>query len=158
MEAHAVNGPPNKRTEGHFARTMCYEIRGDIFLLANLECLIVQGNMSNGANIKPPFASAPKTSKGHRVYALRRVYPRVNFLLNNSSAANPSSSPVLTPDRLDDAIHATSVAFLASRVDLDPQRRIATLPKVCGMYHDDFGDGDALHCLYFCLGFLDKDK
>lgn len=65
-------------------KTNCYEIGGDVFSLVELECCVIRGSMSSPINPRPPFAKASKRSLGHRVYALRFIDARINFILVSS--------------------------------------------------------------------------
>jgi len=73
-----------KKSFGHFMRTCCYEIGGDVFSLAELQCCIIRGKMSKPVNPKPPFIEAPKKSLGHLTYSLHNADPRINFVLVSS--------------------------------------------------------------------------
>ena len=65
--------------------------------------------------------------------------------------------PVFTPEKVEEQIEQTCASFLKSALNIDTQKKIIYLPKVCEVYKKDFGDGIALHCLYFCVRFLEKD-
>ena len=62
-------------------RCNCYEIGGNVFSLAELECVVIRGELSRGVNTKPPYVEAPKASKGYHLYSLTRVDARINFIL-----------------------------------------------------------------------------
>ena len=68
-------------------RCSCYEIGGDVFSLAELECIVIRGKMSQGINTKPPFVEPPKASGAYSSYALSFIDPRVNFILVSSMVA-----------------------------------------------------------------------
>ena len=152
-----VNGLPNKKTLGHFKRTSCYEIGGDVFSLAELECYVLRGNMGNASNARPPYVLAPKASRGYLVYALGCTDPRLNFALNNGDVSCPPRVTVFHPDLLDEQLRDSASAFLARQVEVDVARRTITLPKVCEIYRRDFGSGDGYDCISFCLQYLDDD-
>lgn len=62
-------------------RCNCYEIGGNVFSLSELECFVIRGELSKGTNMRSPFVSAPKSSKGYHIFSLIRVDPRVNLIL-----------------------------------------------------------------------------
>jgi len=64
-------------------RTICYEIGGDVFSLAELNTYIIRGNLSKCFYVKPspPFVVASRRSWPHQVYALGYGDARVNFLV-----------------------------------------------------------------------------
>jgi hypothetical protein len=62
-------------------RTHCYEIGGDVFSLAELECCVIRGSMTKPTYYKAPFVREPKKSRTHYMYALEIVDPRINFVL-----------------------------------------------------------------------------
>ena len=66
-------------------RTHCYEIGGDVFSLAELECCVIRGNMDRGIHLKAPFVREPKKSRAHYTYALDQIDPRINFVLVSPS-------------------------------------------------------------------------
>lgn len=66
----------------HFKRCSCYEVGGDVFSLAELECSVIRGNMSRPSHIKLPFVDAAKMSRPYRMmYGLGATDHRVNFIL-----------------------------------------------------------------------------
>merc|ERR1711862_302286 len=91
-----LHGPLNKRSIGHFMRCSCYEIGGDVFSLAELECRVLRGNMSPPVQLKPPFVEAPKKSKFYLDYALDFSDPKINFVLNYAMIPSNPSIPVYT--------------------------------------------------------------
>jgi hypothetical protein len=76
----SVNGPLDKKSVGHFMRTSCYEVGGDVFSLAELYCCVLRGKMSKPINPKPPYIEAPKKSNAYRFYTMDYNDPRVNFV------------------------------------------------------------------------------
>ena len=62
-------------------RCSCYEIGGDVFSLAEIESMVLRGNMSRAENPKVPFVVAPKESRAHIYYALEAADARINFVL-----------------------------------------------------------------------------
>lgn len=149
-------GPPTKRSIEDFMRTNCYEIGGDIFSLAELQIRVIRGNMSKAIHPRSPFVQAPKKSRAHLAYALGGADPRINFVLNTTDMSKPSHVPILTPDELDQQLSACSTMFLRKQVSVDLPRKTVTLPKVCEVYRNDFGDGDANCCVHYCLQYLDN--
>lgn len=77
----SISGPIDRRSAGHFMRTMCYEIGGDVFSLAELNASIIRGKMSRPINPKPPYIDASRKSNPYRFYALEYSDARVNFVL-----------------------------------------------------------------------------
>jgi len=148
------HGPPTKKSNEDFFRTNCYNVGGDIFSLAELENCVIRGNMSKAINPKFPFVQAPKKSRvRYLTYALGIIDPRVNFVL----AQNISSIPILTPDKLDEQLSMLSTTFLREEISVDLTKKIVTLPKVCEVFRNDFGDGDCLSCINYCFHHLDED-
>jgi len=150
-------GPPTKKSIQTFMRTNCYEIGGDVFSLAELQMRVIRGNMSKAIHPRSPFVQAPKKSRAHLAYALGEADPRINFALNTGDMTKPSHVPILTPDDLDEQLSACSTAFLREQVSVDLARKTVTLPKVCEVYRNDFGDGDANCCVHYCLQYLDEN-
>jgi len=124
-------GPPTKRNVGHFMRTHCYEIGGDVFSLAELESCVIRGNMSQAYYPKPPYVRAPKKSRGHLAYSLDFVDPRIMFVLNTGNLSHPPEVPVLKPDSLEEQLSVITRLYLNKHVKIDQSRRTVTLPKVC---------------------------
>ena len=77
----SVNGPLTKKSAVNFMRTMCYEIGGDVFSLAEINTHVLRGKMSKPINPKAPYIEAPKKSSSYKHYALSYTDPRVNFIL-----------------------------------------------------------------------------
>ena len=77
----SVDSTLDKRSMGHFMRTMCYEIGDDVFSLAEINASILRGKMSRPLNPKPPYIEAPKKSNAYRLYALEYSDARINFVL-----------------------------------------------------------------------------
>ena len=65
-------------------RTHCYEIGGDVFSLAELECCVIRGHLDQGHHPRAPFVREPKKSRAHYAYALETIDPRINFILVRS--------------------------------------------------------------------------
>ena len=83
-------------------RCSCYEIGGDVFSLAELECRVLRGNTSPAVQLKPPYVEATKKSKFYLDYALEFSDPKINFVINNAMApSNPQSIPTHTPMHLE---------------------------------------------------------
>lgn len=136
-------------------RTNCYEIGGDVFSLAELNVRVIRGNMSKAIHPRSPFVQAPRKSRAHLAYALGEADPRINFVLNTADMSKPSHVPILTPDELDKQLSACSTFFLRKQVSVDLPSKTVTLPKVCEIYRNDFGDGDANCSVHYCLQYLD---
>jgi hypothetical protein len=157
----AVNGPLNKRSFGHFMRTSCYEVGGEVFSLAELHTCVIRGNMSRPLTYKPPAIEVPKKSNNYRFYALGYTNPRVNFVLNTGDLSSPHDVVVLTPEHLFSQLNEQSVAFLRRNVTVDVSKRLVVLPRVCDVYRHDFcSDGvtAGLSCVRYCLSFLDTER
>jgi len=152
----SIGGPPDKKTVGHFKRCSCYEIGGDVFSLAELECCIIRGRMSAPVNARSPYVDAPKSSAGYRFYALRTVDPRINFVLNQGDTSSLPTVPVLNPEVMEEQLNAATSAFLSRQVTVDVSKRVILVPKICDVYRKDFGEGDPYDCVSFCLQYLDE--
>lgn len=154
----SVNGPLVKKSVVHFMRTTCYEIGGDIFSLAELQCCVIRGKMSKPINPKAPYLEAPKKSNAYRYYALDYKDPRVHFVLNTGDTACPVSVPVLTSRQMEQQMNAALAAFLANKqLVVDARRRTVTLPKVCDVFRNDFGSGESVAILKLCIGGMDEE-
>jgi hypothetical protein len=156
-----VNGPLHKRSFGHFMRTSCYEIGGEVFSLAELHSCVIRGNMTRPLTTKPPAVDVPKKSNSYRFYALGYTNPRVNFVLNTGDMNSPREVVVLNPDHFLSQLNEQSADFLRKNVTVDFSKRLVLLPKVCDVYRYDFasdGTNAATTCLHYCLSFLDTDK
>lgn len=153
----STGGPPTKRNVAHFMRTHCYEIGGDIFSLAELESYVIRGNLPKPFYPRPPFVPAPKKSRGHIVYSLEYVDPRLPFILNNGNTCNLPDITVLKPSILESQLSQITQRFLQTHLKVDKAKRVLILPKVCDVYRNDFGDTRA--CIDFCLKFMnDSDR
>lgn len=66
-----------------FMRTICYEIGGDVFSLAELNTYIIRGKLSECFYTKPPlpYVLASRRSRPYQKYALRIGDARINFLI-----------------------------------------------------------------------------
>jgi hypothetical protein len=154
----SVNGPLTKKSITHFMRTSCYEIGGDVFSLAELQCCVIRGKMSKPVAPKPPYVEPPKKSNAYRHYALGYTDSRVHFLLNTGDTACPASVPVLSPRFVDQQLKECCAAFMDNnQLVVDTRRRTIILPKVCEVCKHDFGGGDSLSILKICFGGMDGD-
>mmetsp|Transcript_36950 Transcript_36950/g.89665 ORF Transcript_36950/g.89665 Transcript_36950/m.89665 type:complete len:550 (-) Transcript_36950:68-1717(-) len=154
----SVNGPLDKKSVGHFMRTSCYEIGGDVFSLAELQCCVIRGKMTKvPSGHKPPYIDVPKKSQSYCYYALGFRDPRVHFVLNTCDAACPSSVPILIPSHLDEQLKTSSTLFLKKQMKVDMKRSTVVLPKVCEVFRNDFGPGDSLSVLKFCVASMDAE-
>jgi Protein of unknown function, DUF547 len=154
----SVNGPLQKKSFSHFMKTSCYEIGSDVFSLSELQCCVIRGKMSKaGSGHKPPYVDASKKSQSYRYYALGYTDPRVHFILNTGDVSCPSSVPILTPSRLDEHLTTSTSLFLEKQMHVDMKRRTVILPKVCDVYRSDFGPGDSISVLRFCVGSMDVE-
>jgi hypothetical protein len=153
----SVNGSLHKKSISHFMRTSCYEIGGDVFSLAELHSCVICGKMSKPINPKPPYVEAPKKSNAYKYYALNYTDVRVHFVLNTSDMACPASVPVLSQRYIEQQLHAACVDFFRNRQLLvDTKRRIITMPKVCEIRRNDFGNGEILNVLKICMDEMDS--
>ena len=143
-------------------RCSCYEIGGDVFSLAELECRVLRGNTSPPSQIKPPYVEAPKKSKFYLDYALEFVDPKINFVINNAiSPSNPTTIPIYTPLYLEKQMIHVCRLNLRTQLQIDVKKRLIVLPKVCEIYINDFGgkgENNSVSCLLFCLQFLDEER
>ncbi|KAL3932921.1 MAG: hypothetical protein SGARI_003833 [Bacillariaceae sp.] len=154
----SINGPLSKKSVTRFMRTSCYEIGGDVFSLAELQCCVIRGKMCKPLAPKPPYIEAPKKSNAYRYYALGFTDFRVHFLLNTGDAACPASVPVMTPRLMEEQLNAVSAAFMDNnQLVIDTRRHTVTLPKVCEVYRNDFGH-DSLSILRCCVSVMDEDS
>mmetsp|Transcript_411 Transcript_411/g.432 ORF Transcript_411/g.432 Transcript_411/m.432 type:complete len:1353 (+) Transcript_411:82-4140(+) len=147
---------PTKKSVVTFMCTHCYEIGGDVFSLAELECCVIRGNLSNGIYIKAPFVRPPKKSKAHYAYALDTVDPRINFLINTCDTSKSQKVPILSPSKMEEQFTAMSSLFLRKNCSIDVNKRVVSLPKICEVYRNDFGDGDSLALLHYCLQYMEE--
>jgi len=129
-----------------------------VFSLAELQCCIIRGKMSPAVSAKPPYVEEPKGSQGHRFYALGIADTRTNFILNNGDQSCPQSVPILTPEDLESQLTEASCIWMKRQLSVDSPKNTVTLPKVCEVYRNDFGQGDLTSCLMYCLKFLDAKK
>lgn len=151
----SVNGPLHKRSFGHFMRTSCYEIGGDVFSLAEFHCCIIRGHMSRPIVPKAPYIDVSKKSDAYRHFALAFSSPCVNFLLNTGDVSCPREVFVLRPWQLEAQMHLSAGEFLRRNLILDGRKTIF-IPKLCEVYRNDFaGDsaGAAGVCLQYCLRY-----
>jgi hypothetical protein len=155
----SVKGPLHKRSCAHFMRTSCYEIGGDVFSLAEINCCVVRGNMTRPVIQKPPYIDVSKKSNAFRFYALGFTTPRVNFLLNTGDVSCPRAAPVLNPLHLEAQLNSQVADFVRSNVTVDVSRKLVIIPKICEVYRNDFAAADSnpsVACLRYCLRFLDE--
>mmetsp|Transcript_22242 Transcript_22242/g.33297 ORF Transcript_22242/g.33297 Transcript_22242/m.33297 type:complete len:855 (-) Transcript_22242:172-2736(-) len=148
---------PTKKSIVTFMRTHCYEIGGDVFSLAELECCVIRGHMDQGHHPKPPFVREPKKSRAHYLYALDTVDPRINFILNTGDTSKPRQVPILTTDTLEEQLTSISTRFLRANSSVDVSKRTVTLPKICEVYKNDFGSDFPSIYNYF-LQFMDEEN
>jgi len=154
----SVNGPLQKKNVSHFMRTSCYEIGGDVFSLAELHSCVICGKMSKPINPKPPYIEAPRKSNAHKYYALDYTDSRVHFVLNTADIACPASVPVLTQRYVEQQLNAACVDFFANNeLVVDTKRRIVTVPKVCEIHRNDFGNGELIYILNICMDEMQND-
>jgi hypothetical protein len=149
-----LNGPLHKRSVGHFFRTSCYEIGGDVFSLVELYHCVLRGNLSRPVSSKNPYLEYPRKSASYSCYTLNHLEPRITFLLNTGDTSCPDAVPVLRPSTLDAQLQQAAKSFLQRNLLIDSTRRTILLPKVCDIYRNDFGDGDVASTLSYCVDFL----
>lgn len=65
--------------------------------------------------------------------------------------------PVLSQRRFEEQMNAASSFFLMRKIIADVPKRTISLPKVCDVYRRDFGQGDPVETLQYCMQFLDED-
>lgn len=153
-----VNGPLNKRSCGHFMRTSCYEIGGDIFSLAELNSCVIRGQMSRPLSSKAPYVEASKKSSSYRFYALGYTTPRVNFILNTADFSCPPVVSVFNIENMEEQLNVATTEFIKRNISVDMARKTVYIPKVCDIYRNDFSsetNAAASACLRYCLVFLD---
>jgi hypothetical protein len=153
----SIDGPPNQRSIGHFLRCSSYEIGGDVFSLAEIESLVLRGNLSRAVNPKPPFVVAPKQSRLGAIQSLAQVDARINFILNHGTFADLPWVSVLRPETLNSQVIRLCSLFLRQEFSFDRKKKIITLPKICEVYRNDFGDASPLSSVLFCMQFLRDD-
>ena len=154
----SVNGPLHRKSVGHFMRTSCYEIAGDVFSLAELHSCVICGKMTKPINPKPPYIEAPRKSNAYRYYALDYTDVRAHFVLSTADVACPASIPVLSHRYVEQQLNVACVDFLCNnQLVVDSKRRIVTLPKVCEIHRNDFGNGEFLSILKFCRDEMDNE-
>jgi len=154
----SINGPLHKRSIGHFIRTSCYEVGGDVFSLAELHCCVLRGRLSKAGLSKPPYIEPPKKSiSAYRMYSLSFKDVRLAFCVNTADTACPRSVPVLREHTLDEQLNECAVDFLRNQLVVDSNRKVIILPKVCEVYRHDFGGGDSGSCLRVCMSELRDD-
>ena len=154
----SVNGQLQKKSAGHFMRTSCYEIGGDVFSLAELHSCVICGKMSKPINPKPPYIEAPKKSNAYKYYALNYTDVRVHFVLNTGDKACPASVPVLSHGYIEQQLNAACFDFFCNnQLVVDTKRRIVTLPKVCEIHRNDFGNGELINILKICIDEMDNE-
>jgi hypothetical protein len=62
-------------------RCSSYEVGGNVYSLAEIESIILRGNLSRAVNPKAPFVVAPKEAYFESYSSLTTVDARINFLL-----------------------------------------------------------------------------
>ncbi|KAI2502256.1 hypothetical protein MHU86_12228 [Fragilaria crotonensis] len=125
-----INGPLYKKSVGHFFRTSCYEIGGDVFSLAELYHCVLRGNMSKPVSPKHPYIDIPRKSSAYSIYALTYTDPRIIFMLNTGDSSCSQAIPVLRSDRLESQLQAASTKFIQRHLVIDDARRVILIPKV----------------------------
>lgn len=157
----AIHGPLHKKSVGHFFRTTCYEVGGDVFSLAELYHCVIRGNMSKPVSPKNPYLDVPKKSASYSVYSLFYTDVRMNFVLNTGDISCPQQVPVLRPDSLELQLQGLSRTFVKRQLSIDHNKRTILLPKICDVYRndfDDYGDSSNLACLAFCVSLLETEE
>ena len=155
----SIEGPPSKKSVGHFKRVSCYEIGNDAFSLAELECCLLRGRMNRPTNPRSPYIEAPKASQtAYRHYALGATDARINFVLHQGDLSCGPTVPIFSPEIMEEQLNAATSAFLSRQVKIFVNRRTIVLPKVCDIYRKDFGSGDPYDCVAFILQYMDEDE
>ena len=153
-----INGPLKMSSCTHFMRTTCYEIGGDVFSLAELQCYVIRGGMSKPSNPKAPYIEAPRKSSSFAYYTLGYTSPRIHFVLNTGDVACPQRVIVLRPESLEEELNIAAMEFVKRNVKINESKRTIFVPKVCDVYRHDFGfeGANAAHlCLQYCIGFME---
>ena len=106
----------------------------------------------------PYYVEAPRKSNAYKYYALNYTDVRVHFVLNTADMACPASVSVLSPQYIEQQLNSACVEFLCNRQLLvDNKRRIITLPKVCEIRRNDFGNGEVIDVLKLCMDEMHND-
>ena len=107
--------------------------------MVEIEHCILRAHMSKPGtskiiqNMIPSFnGSNPKWD-----FAIPGTEPRINFVLNCGSASCLNEIPIFTLERLDSQLNRASELFLCASVQVDIQKRIIKLPKICEWYKKD---------------------
>jgi Protein of unknown function, DUF547/Protein of unknown function (DUF1769) len=153
-----INGPLYKKSVGHFFRTSCYEIGGDVFSLAELYHCVIRGNMSKPNSPKNPYLEIPRKSLSYCMYGLTFTEPRISFVLSTGDVSCPQEVAVLYSDNFDVLVQHISSRFIEKNVTIDETKRTLTLPKICDVYRNDFGILDSLSMAYYCISFLSQQQ
>jgi|EP00945_MAST-04E_sp_MAST-4E-sp1_P001730 hypothetical protein len=126
-----------------FMNSVVYEIFREpyrhIYSMVEIEHCILRAHMSKPGtskiiqNMIPSFnGSNPKWD-----FAIPGTEPRINFVLNCGSASCLNEIPIFTLERLDSQLNRASELFLCASVQVDIQKRIIKLPKICEWYKKD---------------------
>ena len=153
----SVNGPLTKRSCGHFMRTNCYEIGGDVFSLAELQLCVIRGRMSRPVAPKAPFFDVPRKSQAFQYYALGFTSPLVNFVVNTGNVMSPRQVAVFGVDSFFEQLSAMALACLRKNLVVDESKRTIYIPRVCEVFRGDFTEsttGWMQECLRYCLALL----
>ena len=124
--------------------------------LVELEHCVIRGKLSQPHSGRSLSVEPTKSSEAFKRYALGNVDARVNFILHNGLTSCHPEVPILKASiPLSRQMNDISTAYIQNSIQIDGKRKTVTLPEVCKVYRDDFGD-DSVGVLKYLLRFLEK--
>lgn len=84
------------------------------------------------------YLPRPFPSSFERRFRLESVDPRIHFALSCGAESDPPVA-VYSPEECDDELDVATEWYLAENVSYDPERGVATVPRVFLWYRGDFG-------------------
>mmetsp|Transcript_19758 Transcript_19758/g.36793 ORF Transcript_19758/g.36793 Transcript_19758/m.36793 type:complete len:1713 (-) Transcript_19758:223-5361(-) len=157
MHARLVLGPPSQQDWANFFDTVCYEIGSDVFSLSEIEHCVLGGRLARPRSVPRYFAAIPRANDDHYLYALPAADRRMRFLVNYGSLSLLPTIYLMTPETMHNSLNEASIAFFESSMVVEMKKRVVTLPKICDVFGQDFGE-EPLAVLRHILRYLNRDN
>ena len=150
--------PTTKFLWSKFFNEVSYEVGPHVFSLAEIEHCVLRSQMHAP---RLPYASLllPSFSTGdlRKVYVLHSSDFRINLALNWTSKSCMDSIIVFHPDNVNKQMNDACRHLIHERVQVDLQKVMIALPKICDWYRKDFGK-NAVDIVQKLLPFLREEN
>ena len=136
LHGNIVRGPPVAwGAWPSFFNSVSYVFNYETISIADLEYNILRGAMSRPSPMISKITVPTTVFPG---LALRKKDFRINFAINCGSKSLPEEVPIFKSMTLDDQLDAVTFQHVQELLEIDANKRVVYLPKVCSWYMSDF--------------------